>query len=127
MLGQTSKRILVVDDEEEIVNCLSTLLKRAGYEVISTTEGVKSLELAEKFKPDVILLDILIPDMEGSEIASKLSEKPATASIPIIFLTALISKKEELSVKKTGNHYVVAKPTTEKELLGMISRALLKE
>lgn len=124
MLGQNAKRILVVDDEEDIVSCLSNILERAGYEVKSTTEGAKSLELAESFKPDLILLDILIPDMEGSEIASKLSEKPATANIPIIFLTALISKKEELSVKKTGKHYVIAKPTTEKELLGTISKVL---
>ena len=124
MANQTPKKILVVDDEQETLSHISNILERANYEVIATTKGKQALELANGLKPDLIILDVVLPDMEGSEVAAALSENPSTDCIPIIFLTGIITKKEESLVKKAGRHYVMAKPTTGRELLEMIGSVL---
>lgn len=126
MLKNLPKKILVVDDEEEIVVRLRNILKRANYDVISTTKGREVLELAKNHQPDLIILDILMPDMEGSEVASVLAQDPSTANIPILFLTGVIITKEEESLlgRKAGKHYLMAKPTTAKELLDMVREVL---
>ena len=125
MTDQPPKKILVVDDEQETLTHISKILERADYEVISTTSGKKALELTRSSQPDLIVLDVVLPDMEGGQVAAALSEDPATERIPIIFLTGIITKQEESLVEKTGRHYVMAKPTTGRELLEMISKILL--
>ncbi len=121
------KKILVVDDEEEIITYLGNILKRADYEVVSTTKGSEVLGLAKNSQPDLIILDILLPDLQGDEVAAMLSQDFATSNIPIIFLTGvLITKKEEDLARKTGKHYLMAKPATEKEILEMVSAVLSK-
>jgi len=118
------KKILIVDDEQETLTHITNILKRADYEVIPTTRGKEALELANKLRPDLIILDVILPDMEGSEVAAALSENPSTESTPIIFLTGIITKQEESLVKRAGRHYVMAKPTTGRELLEMIKTIL---
>lgn len=126
MAEATQKKILVVDDELDILEGLSSVLRRANYEVRATTKGSEVLELAKGFGPDLVILDIYLPDMEGSEVASLLSQQPATANIPIVFLTgAVITKTEEPSSKRIGRNYLLAKPTTSAELLDMVKKALL--
>ncbi|MFH1578472.1 MAG: response regulator [Candidatus Omnitrophota bacterium] len=125
MINQAFKKILVADDEAEALASLSNILERANYKVISTSKGKEVVDLAMRLKPDLIILDIVMPDMEGSEIASILVRKDSTANIPIIFLTGIISREEEETVEsRTGRHYVLAKPATPKELLEMVSKAL---
>ncbi|MCK4390450.1 MAG: response regulator [Desulfobacterales bacterium] len=119
------KKILVVDDEEELLTLLSDILKRANYEVISTTRGKEAIELAINRRPDVVILDIGLPDMDGTEVAAVFGGNPSTADIPIIFLTGIITKQEEESVgRKTGKHYIIAKPVRVKVLLEMVSKVL---
>ena len=119
------KKILVVDDEEETLSHISNILRRSNYEVISTTRGKEALKLAADLLPDLMILDIVLPDMGGSEVASALVGNPATAEIPIIFLTGILTKQEEESVgSKTGKRYVMAKPATAEELLEMVRKAL---
>lgn len=116
------KRILVVDDEKEVLDYLSSTLRRSGFEVISTTKGKEAVRLARELFPDLVLLDIVIPDMMGDDVAFALSEDSATAGIPIIFLTGILTKKEELNVGKSGRHFVMAKPVDSQKLLKMIQR-----
>ena len=124
MMSNTSlKKILVVDDEEEVLIPLSNILKRANYEVISTTKGKEAVDLAIKLLPDLIILDIVMPDMGGSDVSATLSQNSSTADIPIIFLTGIITKEEEC-LEKISNHYVLAKPTTGRELLGLVEKIL---
>jgi putative two-component system response regulator len=119
------KKILVVDDEEETLTHISNILKRSNYEVVSTTKGKEALKLAANLLPDLVILDIVLPDMGGSEVASALVGNPATAEIPIIFLTGILTKQEEESVGgKTGKRYVMAKPATAEELLETVRKAL---
>lgn len=124
MEPEKKKTILVVEDETDTLVHLSNILRRSGYEVIATDKGREGLEFAQKFLPDLILLDIVIPDMSGSDIAFTLSQDPAAANIPIIFLTGILTKEEEFSIKKAGKHLLMAKPITGKELLEMVRRAL---
>jgi len=127
MLNPSPKKILVVDDEEDVLIPLSNTLKRANYEVISTTKGKEAVELAIKLRPDLIIRDIILPDMGGTEVAAVLVENPSTTNIPIIFLTGILTKQEEESIEgKTGKHYVIAKPVTVKELLEMVGKILFR-
>lgn len=119
------KKILIVDDEEEILKHLTNILKHANYEVISTTRGKEAVQLAKSIKPDLIILDILIPDMMGGEVQRVLSEDASTYDIPIIFLTGLVTKEEEKIIReKPNNRRLLAKPTTGEEVLEAIHEAL---
>jgi len=119
------RKILVVDDEEETLTHLSNILKRSNYEVVSTTKGKEALKLAADLLPDLIILDIVLPDMGGSEVASVLVGNPSTAQIPIIFLTGILTKQEGESIGgKAGQRYVIAKPAMAEELLQVVNKAL---
>ena len=124
MTENTSKKILVVDDEKETLVYLTNILKRLHYEIVSATAGKEAVTLAKDLKPDLIILDIVLPDMDGGEVAFTLSKDPSTARIPIIFLTGILKKKEEAIVKKTGSRYILAKPVAAQELLVMINKVL---
>ena len=122
MADDVPKKILIADDEKEVLVYLTNILKRADYEVVTTSKGNEVVALAEENNPDIIILDIVMPDLDGGEVASLLSQNKSTANIPIIYLTALITKEEELIVKKSGKNYVVAKPTNAEELLNMVRK-----
>lgn len=115
------KKILIVDDEIDILNNLSKILKRAGYSVLVAQFGKEVLDLAIKNKPDLIILDVLLPDISGPQIAVKMSEIEDLKNIPIIFLTGIFSKEEE---EKThgiiANRTVISKPCDRDTLLKAI-------
>lgn len=125
MAATTLKKILVVDDDPEILELLSNILSRANYEVVTVPRGQEVMELANSQKPDLIILDIVMPDLGGSEVSSALMASPNTANIPVIFLTGIMSKQEERSVDiKDSKRCVLAKPTTPEELLRTINKLL---
>ncbi|MBL7070333.1 MAG: response regulator [Candidatus Omnitrophica bacterium] len=116
------KRILVVDDETDILVYVAKILRRENYEVNTTASGKEALEIAKRLLPDLLILDIMLPDMSGDEVATALTEDPATAEIPIIFLTGIIRKGEESEGLKSGKHYVLAKPITSQELSKVVKQ-----
>lgn len=119
------KKILVVDDDEQILVPVGNILRRANYRVISTTRGKEAVELARKLRLDLIILDIILPDISGDEVAVALAKNPSTASIPIIFLTVIFTKQDEKFLgKRNGKHYMLAKPATRDELLEMVDKVL---
>jgi CheY-like chemotaxis protein len=124
MAENTSKKILIIDDEQTTLMYLSSLLERANYEVISTTKGKEVLGLALNYKPDLIILDIVLPDIDGGEVAAILAKNNSTADIPIIFLTGIMKKDEETFAGKTGKRYVIAKPVTREKLIETINKVL---
>src|SRR5918996_1630889 len=92
----SKKRILVVDDEAGITRLLKLNLERTGkYEVREENFGARALEAAQAFRPDLVLLDVMMPDMDGGDVAASLKADPALRKTPVVFLTAAI-KKEEL-------------------------------
>jgi len=119
-----NKKILVVDDEEEVLTFVANILKRANYVVASTTRGSEVEGLAIDFKPNLIILDLVLPDIYGGEIASALSRKPITANIPIILLTGFAKGTEASLKERTGKHYLMAKPVVAEDLLRAVNDIL---
>jgi CheY-like chemotaxis protein len=119
------KKILVVDDETDVLFILKKILTAKGYSVITTTNGTNAIALAKSQHPDVIILDILMPGMDGGEVAAELREHPLTRSIPVIFLTALLTKTEEYEANHTiSSNITFAKPFDTEELLAQIKGLL---
>ena len=119
------KRVLIVDDNENLVFFIKKILEASGFSVFSTTQGQGAVDLAISSKPDVILLDILIPDKGGAEIEKYLKEVPLTRNIPIVYMTALVSKEDEdLSRQSDQRRLLLSKPVTKERLLEIIRLAL---
>ncbi len=123
---QEKIRILVVDDEEDICNYLKTALERTSrFEVTITTDSTRVVEVAVGLKPRVIVLDIFMPGLSGSEVAEQLQKNRWTCDIPIIFLTALARKDEVAeSAGMIGGNYFLSKPVTNEELIAKIDLVL---
>ncbi len=117
------KRILVVDDEPDIVTLIKSRLEANGYEVVSAYNGRDGVEKAQESHPDMILLDLMMPIMDGYEAGQKLKENPKTKDIPIILFTA--ASAEEVAKKGAETidaiDYVV-KPFDDAALLFLINR-----
>ncbi len=120
-----SERILVVEDEESILDVLTQALKRQGYEVYSALDGDKALDLASLLKPDIVILDIMLPEMDGWEVCRRLKSSPETLKIPIIMLTARREEKDVVEGLNIGADDYVKKPFSLAELLARI-KAILK-
>ena len=119
------KKILLVDDEQDILDSLGNILRRNNYEVVTTSKGADVLELARSTKPDLLILDVLMPDKDGTEVAIDLENDPTTKDIPVMFLTGMMAKEEELPENKTNKmHYSVAKPVEKEELLNLITQVI---
>jgi len=89
------KNILIVDDEQDVLLVLEKGLTAEGYSVITASSGNDAISLAKSRRPDLIILDVLMPDMEGPEVKRKLKEDPETKDIPLIFLTGMFPKRED--------------------------------
>jgi CheY-like chemotaxis protein len=118
MTQERQKRlILAVDDNPDILQLISGMLKLGSYDVITANRGATALELAKQVHPDLVILDIDMPDMDGGEVRSCLERDPATANIPVLFLTGIIRKNESYVGMKSGKSDIIAKPVTTEELL----------
>jgi len=118
------KKILIVDDEESLAKVYKSQIENTGkYEVCKETRGSKAFNVAKKFKPDLVLLDIMMPDIDGGEVARQLKEDADTRDIPIVFVSAAITKEEENEqglIK--GGHPILAKPVPMETLLATIEK-----
>lgn len=122
-----AKRILVVDDEPELVEMLKFRLETSGYVVVTAFNGKEGLEKAKKEKPDLIILDIIMPEMDGTAMAQALKEDAETRDIPIIFLTCLVEKGEvKQGSRMIGSNLFIAKPFEAEELLSMVEKSIKK-
>jgi CheY-like chemotaxis protein len=122
-------KVLVIDDEVDFCYFVKKNLMHDGlFDVITATNGKDGIELAESELPDIILLDLVMPDMPGEDVAAALKENPATANIPILFITALASKDDivDREENKIGNNYILPKPVRTKKLIATILNILRK-
>ena len=115
------KKILIADDDPVTLEMLEKILLLEGYWVAKATNGKEALYIADEFQPDLIILDIVMPIMDGTEAIEKLEKNPRTKTIPVVFLTSLISEKEEFN-NHTGNRRFLAKPIEREKLLAEIER-----
>ncbi len=117
--------VLIADDNKQIVSVLMEYAKKEGYAVHAAFDGQQALELFGQVKPDVVLLDVMMPEMDGGTVAAAFAEEPQLARVPIIFLTAIVSKKEvEPTGSQIGSHTFLAKPVAFNDLLACIDGQL---
>ncbi|WP_313351153.1 response regulator, partial [Exiguobacterium sp.] len=113
----TERKILVVDDELPIADILKFKLEKEGYQVAIANDGVEALEKFEEFKPDLMLLDIMLPLMDGMEVCREVRK---TSKIPIIMLTAKDSEIDTVLGLELGANDYVTKPFSSRELLARV-------
>jgi DNA-binding response OmpR family regulator len=111
-----AKKILVVDDEPDAVDLVQFNLKNAGYEVVSAGDGAQALKMAKNTAPDLILLDVMLPEIDGLEVCKMLRRDVATAGIPIIMLTAKAAEIDRVLGFELGADDYVTKPFSPREL-----------
>jgi putative two-component system response regulator len=110
------KKILVVDDDELNLRFMKSMLEAQGYDVGTADNGIQAVEKAETFQPDVILLDIMMPEMDGYEACMRLKKKEETGKIPVVLVTALDDRSSRLSGFKAGADEFLTKPVDRVEL-----------
>ena len=122
------KKILIVDDEETLLIGLEVILSNAGYDVLKAGSGKEALTTAKSQLPDLIMLDIRMPDMDGDKIADFLKNDEATRKIPIVYQTCLVDKDEvedgHVLGSKIGNQYFIAKPYDKDEILCVVKQII---
>lgn len=121
------ERILIIEDEPDITELIKNRVESAGYKTIAAYDGVEGLEMAKKEMPDLILLDILMPRMDGITVAMRLKKMDETKHIPIIICSVTKGPDEEGLTKKIGVDDYLYKPLNAEELLGKIKKVLKKK
>ncbi len=116
------KRILIVDDEEKFTQMVKINLDETGnYEIKTENRAVRALAAAKAFRPDLILMDVIMPDLSGDIVASRIEEDPELKNTPIVFVTATIRKVEAASRGGViGGHLFLSKPISIEELIDCI-------
>jgi two-component system alkaline phosphatase synthesis response regulator PhoP len=116
--------ILIVEDEKDLVKLITFHLITVGYDVLSTSNGIEALEICETVKPALVILDILLPGIDGWEICRRLRKNPQTRRIPIIMLSALSEVNDKLKGFGLGTDDYVTKPFSPRELVVRVKRVL---
>ncbi len=122
--NRVQKRILVVEDDADMVELLRFSLKGAGFRVGTATDGIEALKKARSLLPDLVLLDLMLPELDGFAVCEILRRDPATASIPIIIVTALTSQLSRLAGLEAGADAYVIKPFSVKSLIGQVKETV---
>ncbi len=119
-------RILIIDDEPAFTRMVKLNMQNAGDYIVETlNESPQARIVAKQFKPDVILLDVVMPEADGGDVATMLRESDATKHIPIIFVSAMVSRKESnKGLYRSGGEYFLAKPVSSDLLIDAIARVL---
>jgi two-component system phosphate regulon response regulator PhoB len=121
------KPVLVVEDEKDIVDLIEYHLKQSGFSVIKALDGPSGLELARKEKPSLIILDLMLPEMDGKDICRALKSNPNTQSIPILMLTAKTEEIDRLIGFELGADDYVTKPFSPRELVLRVKAILRRK
>lgn len=122
------KRILIVDDEPTFTRMMQLVLEQSGrYVVRQENKGAQALAAARDFKPDLILLDVVMPDLDGGDVAAEIEGDPVLKGIPIVFLTALVDEKESQgNAVKRGGYPFLGKLVSDNDLFKCIEDNLRK-
>jgi CheY-like chemotaxis protein len=116
------KKVLIIEDHPETVEVMETIMKPLGVEVLIAYDGIRGGKLAVSGKPDLILLDIMMPEMNGFEVCRRLKADPETAKIPIVIVSVRSSEDSLENGKKCGADEYITKPFEPKKLLEVVGR-----
>jgi DNA-binding response OmpR family regulator len=123
MVETTQGTVLVVDDEPTIVEVVARYMERAGYETLEAADGLEALQLAEQRRPDLIVLDVMLPGIDGIEVMRRLHERPGKP-VPVILLTARGEESDRLVGLRRGADDYVVKPFSPAELVARVDAVL---
>jgi two-component system phosphate regulon response regulator PhoB len=122
-----TKSILIIEDEKDIVDLIAYHLKQSGFSVISALDGPSGLELARKKRPGLIILDLMLPGMDGKDVCRSLKSNPATQSAPILMLTAKAEEMDRVIGFELGADDYVTKPFSPRELVLRVKAILRRK
>ena len=122
----SKKKILVVEDEESLLKLESILLISKGYEVIGVPNGKAALDAIDEQKPDLVLLDIMLPEIDGFEVCRRIKNNQQTRDIPVIMLTAKKSREDMTRGENVGADWYITKPFKSAMVIETIQRFLAK-
>ena len=125
MSGPTSKKILVVEDEADILHLVTLYLEKEGFRIRTAGTGVQALKLVKEDRPDLIILDLMLPELDGLEVCKKIRGNPDTAMIPLLMLTAKAEETDTVIGLELGADDYVTKPFSPKALVARV-KALLR-
>src|SRR5438132_9266777 len=126
MSASLKQKILIVDDEPEAVELVEFNLKQAGYDVASAVDGAEALKKTRALLPSLIVLDVMLPELDGLEVCRMLRRDPATAAIPIIMLTAKAAEIDRVLGLELGADDYITKPFSPRELILRVKKILLR-
>jgi CheY-like chemotaxis protein len=121
---ENNKTIMVVDDNPDIITIVRTILEGKGFNVLSASSGAECLEALKTRKPDLIVLDIMMPEMDGLEVLTRLKAMTEFTSVPVVLLTAKVQYEDVLGGYKLGADYYITKPFTSTQLINGINLLL---
>lgn len=124
MLNAMSKTVLIVEDNELNMKLFRDLLDAHGYETLQTREGLQALEMAREHRPDLILMDIQLPEVSGLEVTKWIKEDDDLSSIPVIAVTAFAMKGDEERIRKGGCEAYLSKPITVSTFIETVKQFL---
>lgn len=116
------KKILAVDDEKNILRLVEANLQREGYDVVTAGNGVEALQRVEEERPDLVVLDVTMPEMDGFEVLQALRAKPETRELPVIMLTAKAQESDVLQGWQSGVDMYLTKPFVPNQLILFVKR-----
>ena len=116
-----NEKVLIIDDEEKILNLVTSYLEREGYEIFTAQDGLEGLKLSKKVNPDIIVLDIMLPGMDGLELLSQIRRE---SNVYVIMLTAKTEETDKIVGLSVGADDYVTKPFSPRELTARIKAAL---
>ncbi len=121
-----ANKLLIVDDETDTLRLVSLMLERQGYEVFTAEDGRAALEKVKEEKPDLILLDVMMPEMDGFEVVQVLRADPETENIPVIMFTAKTQVEDKITGLEAGADVYLTKPTQPRELFAQVKAVLAR-
>ena len=129
MANDASKRpvVMVVDDEEDILDLVKLVLEEAGFEVMPALTGHEALQMLYRRRPDLILLDVMMPDLDGMELLKILKIEESTATIPVAMLTAKIESKDKMAAMQEEAIDYICKPFTPQELVERVRTLVARQ
>lgn len=125
---ETSRRVIYIEDDPEMIDLVKLILSRKGYEVIGAIGGVDGLDLVRQNLPDLVLLDLMMPDMDGWDVYQQMKTEEATSDIPVIVVTAKaqsIDKVLGLHIAKVDDY--ISKPFSPQELVDSVEKVLAQQ
>ena len=120
-MDKIRKKILVIEDEPHISKLVKFILEKNGFEVVQAFVGQEGLEMSKKEKPDLIILDVMMPNMDGFEAAKKLTSMKETKNIPIIMLSSAAQFKDKIRGIESGAMDYITKPFDNDELIAKVN------